>query len=63
MSDSSKHYVLHVYSIEVHDSAGRPEDIVTIETRGALRPATKKALSEAIQNDNVSIRENKNVLA
>lgn len=58
----SKHFVLKVYDVEVHESAGREEDVVTVQFEGDLRPKTKAAIAKALVK-NSSLRIKKKVLA
>lgn len=59
----SKHYVLKVYAVEVMESDGRDENVVTVEFDGALKPKTKRDLELALSSGNYRIQQKQKVLA
>jgi hypothetical protein len=59
----ANHYTLEVFAVDVQDSIGREEDIVTIEIQGELKASTKRAISEAIAREDWTLRFKKKVLA
>jgi hypothetical protein len=59
----SKTYHMAVFRIDVGHSGGDEDDKIVLSLSGTVRPSTKKALQAAIAAGNVTIREDKGVLA